>query len=49
MTAYELRKHLAADHGVHLTGADFALLLTIHDDEHRNPVGHVHDDGTTFR
>lgn len=49
MTAYLLRKHLAADHDIDLTGADYALLLTVHDDEHRNPQPHTHDDGTTFR
>ena len=48
MTAYELRRHLAADHDVQMTGADYATLLTVHDIEHRGPdgQGHIHDEWT---
>lgn len=44
MTAYELRRHLAAEHDVRMSGADYGTLLTIHDIEHRAAAGHNHDD-----
>jgi hypothetical protein len=43
MTAYELRKHLAAEHGVRILGADWDTLLAVHDVEHRAAgVDHHH-------
>lgn len=46
-TAYELRRHLAADHDVHISGADYGTLITIHTVEHRpgTTLGHHHEDG----
>lgn len=44
MTAYELRRHLATDHGVRIVGADYATLITVHNVEHRTPADHRHDD-----
>jgi hypothetical protein len=46
MTAYELRRHLAADHGVRMVGADYGTLLTVHDIEHRADQEHEHEDST---
>jgi hypothetical protein len=46
MTAYELRLHLAAQHGVRLSGADYDALLSVHDVEHRSGnADHEHPDG----
>lgn len=44
MTAYELRRHLAAEHDVRMTGADYGTLLAVHDDEHRRAQDHEHDE-----
>ena len=44
MTAFELRRHLAAEHDVRILGADYGTLIAVHDVEHRTDVGHVHDD-----
>lgn len=45
MTAYELRQHLAAHHGIRLSGADYDTLLSVHDVEHRSgQADHEHPD-----
>lgn len=43
-TAFELRRHLAADHDIRMSGADYATLLAAHADEHVPGVdqGHTH-------
>ena len=48
MTAYELRRHLAAEHDVRMVGADYGTLLTVHDIEHRPGVDqdHTHEERT---
>lgn len=46
MTAYELRRHLAADHDVRMVGADYGTLLAVHDIEHRAEPDHVHEERT---
>lgn len=46
MTAFELRRHLAAEHAVRMVGADYGTLCTVHDDEHRTGQGHDHEDHT---
>jgi hypothetical protein len=43
MTAYELRRHLAAEHDVRMLGADYGTLVTVHAIEHRSGAGHDHD------
>lgn len=43
MTAYELRRHLATDHDVKMSGADYGTLLAVHDVEHRPGVDQDHD------
>lgn len=47
MTAYELRRHLAAQHAFDLRGAAYETLLAVHDAEHRPGVAqdHEHHDG----
>lgn len=44
MTAFQLRKHLAADHGLELRGLGYAALILIHQDDHRADCDHSHDD-----
>lgn len=46
MTAWELRRHLAAGHDVHISGADYDTLLALHDDDHRLSQDHDHEDRT---
>lgn len=47
MTAYELRRHLQAEHDVRMNGADYGALLTVHDGEHRDVnIAHSHDEWT---
>lgn len=48
MTAYELRRHLAAGHEVRLSGLDYDSLLAVHDGEHRGGTcqDHTHDEWT---
>lgn len=46
MTAYELRRHLAAEHDIRMLGADYGTLLTVHDIEHRTAHDHVHEEHT---
>ena len=42
MTAYEIRRHLAAAHDVNMVGADYGTLLRVHDLEHRPGVDQDH-------
>lgn len=46
MTAYELRRHLAADHDIRMAGADYGTLLAVHDIEHRPGIveDHTHEE-----
>lgn len=44
MTAFELRRHLAADHHIDLRGANYAQLLAVHDDDHTAGADHAHDE-----
>jgi hypothetical protein len=46
MTAYELRRHLASDHDVRISGADYDVLLALHDDDHRTAQDHDHEEHT---
>lgn len=42
VTGYELRRHLAADHGLELRGLVYEDLVAIHDDDHEAEQGHDH-------
>jgi len=44
MTAFELRRHLAADHGIDLRGANYAQLVAVHNDDHQTGAEHIHTD-----
>jgi hypothetical protein len=49
MSGYELRHHLADDHGVNLSGTHYAEMVDIHNDQHypdasRPAPTHDHDD-----
>lgn len=46
MTAYELRRHLAAGHDIHISGADYDVLLDLHDEDHHQPQDHDHEERT---
>lgn len=46
MTAFELRRHLAAEHDVRMVGADYGTLLMVHDVEHRGGQDHDHEGRT---
>lgn len=46
MTAYELRRHLQAEHGLKMVGADYGTLITVHQIEHRSDQDHDHGDHT---
>lgn len=44
MTGYELRRHLASQHGVVMWGAPYDLLEARHTEAHQSiGVDHVHD------
>lgn len=43
MTAHELRKHLAAQHGIVLWGANYDHLTARHDQDHTAGADHEHD------
>jgi hypothetical protein len=43
-SAYELRRHLAAVHGVNLRGLTWEDLKAAHDFEHRDGSDHDHRD-----
>lgn len=44
MTAFELRRHLAAQHDLPLHGLTMGQLVKIHDQDHEAvPLDHVHD------
>lgn len=47
LSAYELRRHLAAEHDVRIMGADYGTLVTLHSVEHRAGVqrDHEHENG----
>lgn len=42
MTAYELRRHLAAEHQIQARGLDYEHLIALHEDDHHSPQGHDH-------
>lgn len=42
MTGYELRKHLAGEHGLELRGLTYRDLTVIHDEDHEAEQGHDH-------
>jgi hypothetical protein len=42
VTGYELRKHLARDHGLELRGLIYEDLMVIHDGDHEAEQGHDH-------
>jgi hypothetical protein len=46
VTAYELRRHLAVGHNVHISGADYDVLLGLHDRDHDRPQDHDHEERT---
>lgn len=46
MTAYQLRLHLRDQHGLNLTGREYATLVYLHDVFHTDPTDppdHAHD------
>ena len=43
MTAFELRRHLADQHRIDMTGRQFATLVYVHDNDHHAGADHVHD------
>jgi len=43
MTAFELRRHLAAQHDLPLHGLTMAQLTKIHDQDHQAVLAHAHD------
>jgi len=45
MTAYQLRRHLAAQHHLHMTGANFETLALVHQVEHQQETDHHHEVG----
>lgn len=44
MTAFELRHHLAAGHGIDFRGAPFAAMSDWHEQAHRDGTDHDHQD-----
>jgi hypothetical protein len=42
VTGYELRRHLAGEHGLELRGLTYRDLEAIHDDDHEQEQGHDH-------
>lgn len=42
MSGYELRRHLAEEHGLDLRGLSYRDLEVVHDDDHRREQGHDH-------
>lgn len=43
MTAFELRRHLAADHQIPSRGLNYEQLIAIHEDDHQVAQGHDHN------
>lgn len=44
ITGYQLRHHLATEHGIELRGLAYADMAAIHDDDHRGEPGHTHSE-----
>lgn len=44
MTGYQLRLHLAREHGIELRGLAYADMVAIHDDAHQDAAGHTHSE-----
>lgn len=42
MTAYQLRRHLAADHALEVRGFPYEELIALHEDDHKVAQNHDH-------